>query len=420
MERNEEEKPLLAECPEKCPECGSKELALDPQHAELFCYHCGLVILEGIVDQGPEWRVFDWEQTSRIRTGPPSSLRIHDRGLGTKVTFIPGSPGSYKLKKWQQRICIANSKERTFVFALGEMDRMASVLKLPNNMREDASLLYREAMRKHLIRGRSVEDITTAILFITCRQNGVPRTLREIANISRAKSPKMINRTIKYLVEELAIKIEKETPSHFVPRFCSKLELDSHVQSTALEIIEIAEEQGMTNGRGPIGIAAAAIYMAAMLCGNHRTQKEMSDVTGVTEVTIRNRYKEISKQLQVDVITTEKHNLKLDLVTNNTADSPLFQSLKEISSELQLNSEMISFTKYIAEEAEKNGFLRIFGIEELVAGILCYTADIYDIETNDLRKRIANITNTKRMRIRHIEALIIKIIEKGNQPLLFL
>jgi transcription initiation factor TFIIB len=285
----------------ECPECGSKNLIRDYGKAELFCADCGLVIAEDIVDLGPEWRAFDSEQVSkRARVGAPMTYRIHDKGLSTLVTWSSPGQGQYKLKKWQQRTHIANTTERSFIFALSEIDRMASALRLPINIREAASMLYRKAMKQRLIRGRSIEGITSAILYVTCRQYGVPRTLEEVRDVSRV-GQKEISRAYRFLLRELDLKVTPASPVDFVPRFCSLLDLSGEIRSKAVEIIKKASEAELTNGRGPIGIAAAAIYIAAILSGEHRTQKEVSDVTGVTEVTIRNRYKELSEQLDIDV-----------------------------------------------------------------------------------------------------------------------
>ncbi|MHC1610962.1 MAG: transcription initiation factor IIB [Candidatus Methanospirareceae archaeon] len=283
----------------ECPECGAKKLVRDYRRAELFCAECGLVVAENIVDPGPEWRAFDFEQASkRARVGAPMTYRIHDKGLSTVLT---SSQRGQRLKRWQQRTHIANTTERSFIFALSEIDRMACALKLPMNIKEAASMLYRRAMKQGLIRGRSIESIATAILYITCRQYGVPRTLEEIRDVSRV-GQKEISRAYRYLLRELDLKVTPASPIDFVPRFCSLLNLSSDIQSKAIEIIKRASEKELTNGRGPIGVAAAAIYIAAILGGEHRTQTELSEVTGVTEVTIRNRYKELSEQLDIDVL----------------------------------------------------------------------------------------------------------------------
>ncbi len=300
-DKEENDCPLKAEQIKKCPECGSKGLVRNYDKAEIFCEDCGLVITENIVDLGPEWRAFDLEQKSkRERTGAPMTYRIYDKGLSTS-TSVNKIPGLYRPRDWQ--IHVANTTERSFIFALTEIERMASALRLPVNIRETTSMLYRKAMKKRLIRGRSIEAITSALLYISCRQYSVPRTLDEITEISKV-GQKEISRAYRFLLRELDLKVSPASPADFVPRFCSLLDLGDDIRSKAVEIIKKAEEVELTNGRGPIGIAGAAIYIAAMISGKHRTQKELSNVTGVTEVTIRNRYKEMSKELAIEEIDT--------------------------------------------------------------------------------------------------------------------
>lgn len=190
------------------------------------------------------------------------------------------------------------TRKKRFVFALSEIDRMSSALGLPRDIKEGASGLYHKARKKQLTKGRSIEEITSAILYITCRQYGVPRTLKEIKAVSKV-GQKEIGRAYRFLLRELSLKLSPTSPVEFVPRFCSKLGLDEEVRIKAIEIIKEAMEKELANGRNPIGIAAAAIYIAVILYGKQRTQKEVSDVTGVTEVTIRNIYPELIKELGI-------------------------------------------------------------------------------------------------------------------------
>jgi transcription initiation factor TFIIB len=203
----------------KCPECGSKNIITDPKHAELYCADCGVVLAEALIDRGPEWRAYDEEQASkRIRTGPPLSYRIHDKGLSTLT------PKEIMQTMRLRGVIAMDSSDKTLALALGEIDRMASALKLPNNIREATSVLYREAMRENLIKGRSIEELVSAMLYITCRQYGVPRTLKEIAKVSKMPLKK-IRRAYIFLIKELEIKLAPASPARFIPRFCSKLGL---------------------------------------------------------------------------------------------------------------------------------------------------------------------------------------------------
>ncbi len=280
----------------RCPECGSKSVITDSKHAELYCADCGVVIDENIVDLGPEWRSYDEEQAAkRIRTGPPMSYRIHDKGLGTPT---PGLPARTK----RLRGISIDSSDKTLAFALVEIDRMACALGLPNNIKEATSVIYRKAMKKNLIKGRSIEELVSAMLYITCRQYGVPRTLKEIAAVSRSPLKK-IRRSYIFLLRRLEIKLAPADPARYIPRFCSKLGLSGEIRERAIEILRDDKGTGVAKGWGPIGTAAAAIYIATVLSGEYRTEKEIAKVAGTTEITIRDRYKELIKRLEIDVLS---------------------------------------------------------------------------------------------------------------------
>jgi len=296
----------------QCPECGSNHLSKDYSRAELVCRNCGLVLDEDIIDHGPEWRAFDSEQKEkRARTGAPMTYTIHDKGLSTVIGWknrdsygksIPTRNRAqiYRLRKWERRIRISNATERNLAIALSELDRMASGMSLPRTVRETAAMIYRKAALKKLVRGRSIEGVTTAALYAACRQCHVPRTLDEISNIAHI-SRKEIGRTYRYVSRELGLKLLPTSPEDYISRFCSELKLSGDVRVKTLEILQEAAHRELTSGRGPTGMAAASLYIASVLCGERRTQREVADVAGVTEVTIRNRYKELTKKLDIDI-----------------------------------------------------------------------------------------------------------------------
>ena len=296
----------------QCPECGSFHLSKDYSRAELVCGSCGLVLDEDIIDHGPEWRAFDSEQREkRARTGAPMTYTIHDKGLSTVIGWknrdsygkaIPTRNRAqlYRLRKWQRRTRISNATERNIAIALSELDRMASSLGLPRTVRETAAMIYRKAASKKLVRGRSIEGVATAALYAACRQCHVPRTLDEISNIAHI-SRKEIGRNYRYVSRELRLKLLPTSPEDYISRFCSELKLSGDVRAKTVEILREAAHRELTSGRGPTGMAAASLYIASVLCGERRTQREVADVAGVTEVTIRNRYKELTKKLDMDI-----------------------------------------------------------------------------------------------------------------------
>jgi transcription initiation factor TFIIB len=295
-----------------CPACGSERLLRDYQHGTLICGSCGLVVRDKIMDRGPEWRAFDQEQREqRGRVGAPMTYTIHDKGLSTMIDWRNrDSHGKdltpkrraqiYRLRKWQRRIRVSDAMERNLAFALSELDRMASHLGLPRSVRETAAVIYRRAVEKHLIRGRSIEGVAAAALYAACRENKVPRTLDEIADVSRV-SKKEIGRSYRFIARELLIHLSPTSPIDYVSRFGSELGLSGEAQSKAIDLLKKASKEGLTSGRGPTGVAAAAIYIASVMSGERRTQRDVADVARVTEVTVRNRYKELCEKLGLDV-----------------------------------------------------------------------------------------------------------------------
>ena len=289
----------------KCPECGSVNLYLDKERGEIVCRDCGLVIEEKIVDLGQEWREFDQDQTAkRRRTGAPLSFTKYDRGLGTDIgqraeIYKLGAKGKtkfFRLRKWQYRISTAI--ERNLKLALAELKRVASYLKLPKSVEEEASRIYTLAVQRGLVRGRSMESVVSGALYAACRRHEVPRTLDELSDASGIDK-KEIGRTYRFITRELKIRILPSSPIDYIPRFTSALRLSPNTQSKAVEILEMAQKAELTSGRGPTGIAAAALYVAALMNNEKRTQREVADVAGVTEVTIRNRYKELLRKLNL-------------------------------------------------------------------------------------------------------------------------
>ena len=270
---------------------------------ELMHEPTGLILEDDQIDRGPEWRAFTQsERDSKSRVGAPTTQAMHDKGLTTSIDWknkdaYGRSLSSEKrnqmrrLRKWQERIRTKDAGERNLQFALSEIDRMSSALGVPRAVREVASVMYRRALSEDLIRGRSIEGISTAVLYAACRQEGIPRSLNEVTEVSRVEN-KEISRTYRYLSQELGLEMRPVDPKKYVPRFCSQLDVSEEVQLKAKEIIDVSAEQGLLSGKSPTGFAAAAIYSASLLCNEKKTQAEVGNVAQVTEVTIRNRYQE--------------------------------------------------------------------------------------------------------------------------------
>jgi transcription initiation factor TFIIB len=197
-----------------------------------------------------------------------------------------------RLRTWDERFRTRDSKNRNLKQALGEIERMASGLGLPETVRETASVIYRRAVAENLLPGRSIEGVATAALYAAARQAGAPRTIDELAAVSRI-SELEFKRTYRYIVHELGLEIEPANPLEYVPRFASDLGLSDETEHRARQLLRAAEGEGVYSGKSPTGLAAAGIYAAGLLTNENVTQSDVSEVTDITEVTIRDRYQEL-------------------------------------------------------------------------------------------------------------------------------
>jgi len=286
-----------------CPECGGR-LVSDEERGETVCADCGLVVEEDEIDRGPEWRAFDAaEKDEKSRVGAPTTKMMHDDGLSTNIGWQDKDAYGQslssrqrekmsRLRTWNERFRTRDSKERNLKQALGEIDRMASALGLPDTVRETASVIYRRALDEDLLPGRSIEGVATASLYAAARQAGTPRSLDEIDAVSRVDRDE-VARTYRYVVRELNLEIQPADPEQYVPRFASELEVSDEAEMRARELLRSAKDSGVHSGKSPVGMAAAAVYAAALLTNEQVTQSEVGEVASVSEVTIRNRYHEL-------------------------------------------------------------------------------------------------------------------------------
>lgn len=300
--------------PMNCPECGGVSVVEDTTRGEQVCGGCGLVLSDHRIDTGAEWRAFSSEESdSRSRVGAPLRLSVHDKGLSTVIDWrdqdISGrrlTPTRrseiYRLRKWQIRSRVHSSMDRNLAQAMSELERLASQLGIPRPIRELAALLYRKSLLQKLVRGRSIEALVAATLYAACRIRLKPRALDEVADASRV-SKKKLGQCYRLLLRTLNVKVPLSNPVDYVGRFASELDLSSGVQLRTIELLQRSRDFGLTIGRDPLGLAAAAIYIASIMLDERRTQRAIARVARVTEVTVRNRYKELVKKLGIDTLS---------------------------------------------------------------------------------------------------------------------
>ena len=290
-----------------CLRCGKNSLLTDGVTGEQFCGKCGYVVSEKLNESGPEWRSFQTESGANpARTGAPSSLLMHDMGLSTVINPInkdaTGKPLSTSMKStierlrtWDSRSQSREPEDRNLRQALNELTRMKDKITLSTNVLEKASYLYRKALEKKLVRGRSISAMIAASVYAACRDTETPRTLSDVADAANVKR-KDIARCYRLLHYELQLKMPVVNPIQCISRISSKLELSEKIKRHAIKVLQEAQDNKESAGKDPMGLAATALYIACLKHGGSITQRDLAEAAGVTEVTIRNRFKGFKKQ----------------------------------------------------------------------------------------------------------------------------
>jgi len=303
---------------DKCPECGSKNLVHDYDTGETICGDCGLVLYEQMLDKGPEWRAFtQQEKASRSRVGMHTSYSIHDKGLSTTIRQIDRDafgrklPLStrlqmWRLRKWQIRSRVHSSTDRNLAQAMAELERLSSKVNISAPIKEKAAVIYRKALDKTLVRGRSINAIAAAALYAACRKSGSPKTLSEISEASLVNK-KDVARCYRLLLQKLDFHMPISDPLTYVSKIAEKNGVSGKTQGTAIAILRDARQKRFSAGKDPIGMAAAALYIACLQNTEKVTQKDIAEASGVTEVTVRNRYKALKKQLNIEIPDQKTH-----------------------------------------------------------------------------------------------------------------
>ncbi|MEK0342797.1 MAG: TFIIB-type zinc ribbon-containing protein [Nitrosopumilus sp.] len=294
---------------EKCPRCGQGALVTDSGTGENFCGKCGFVITDKVDESGPEWRSFSNEGENKSRAGVPTSLAMHDMGLATVINpqnrDATGKPLSAamkstieRLRTWDSRSQVHEPVDRNFRQAFSELNRLKDKLAISDSVIEKAAYLYRKALEKGLVRGRSISALIASALYASCRDTETPRTLKDIAQVSNIKR-KDIARCYRLLLRELNLKMPVVNPINCISRIASKAGLSEKTKRKATKILQRAEELKISAGKDPMGLAAAALYVACVTLGENKTQRDVAEAAGVTEVTIRNRYKGLKVALNL-------------------------------------------------------------------------------------------------------------------------
>lgn len=293
-----------------CPECSSS-LVDDTQNGEVICSGCGVVVADQMADQGPESFSSNLEDKMKLaRATGQTTYSQHDLGIATEISIaskdfsgksIPSEVASqmHNLRKWQQRVRVSSPRERRLANVLTKIGEACQSLSLSKNVLETSSMIYRNLDGKMEVKGKSVTSISVATIYMACKQCDVVRSLEEICRglcapkDVKAKT-KLAARYYRTMVMEMGpLNAPQVTMDKYISKIANLTKTEVRVERLAIEIAEKTKHNNLADGKAPNGIAAAYLYVASILLGQNVLQRDVSSIAGVTEVTIRNRCKEI-------------------------------------------------------------------------------------------------------------------------------
>ena len=292
-----------------CRKGKGKVVITDPESGEIICSNCGMVLLDRIEESKPEWRNFrDSQAKDKRRTGDPSSLARHDMGLYTIISNKDKDAKGQKLdasilstmarlRTWDYRTQAYTSTDKNLRRAFNQLDRLKDKLALPDAAAEKTAYIYRKAQEKGLVRGREINSVLAATVYIACREIGAPRTLKDIAETSNIKR-KDITRNYRRLVIELDLKIPIVEPMKCITRIANKVDVSQKTKLKAINMMsDITKRGGISAGKNPMGLAATVLYLSSTINAENVKQTVFAKTAGVTDVTIRNIIKNLRSYL---------------------------------------------------------------------------------------------------------------------------
>lgn len=288
-----------------CPECGSFQISEDAGHGEIVCENCGLVLEDNLIEVAPAQAYTQEEREKKARVGAPLT---YTRGALGLTTMIGRSDDLYQLSgEKRQRYArlqrlhrqMTGEQRGTLRFALTELRQFASVLEIPSSIHEEVARLYEQAMDKGVVKGRRIEDVLGALIYIVSRNQGSPRALDEISKVTGSEEQEL-GQTYRYVARELGLRILPLQPEDYLPRFSGELTVSGEVQAQARHIISVVRDEDLLSGKGPTGVAAAALFLAMKQMGDSPVQRQVAERLDVSQTTLRNRIAEFEERIDTD------------------------------------------------------------------------------------------------------------------------
>ena len=299
-----------------CLICKTNHIVTDHESGEVICSSCGTVISDRIQEiSRPEWRIYSAEQENdRSRTGIPITLAKADMGLATIIGkddrdasghLLDGAMRNrmQRLRTWDLRTRNHTASDKNLLQAFSKLDVLKDKLALSDAVVEKIAYIYRKVQHRGLIRGRTISGLIAAAIYAGCREMETPWTLKDIAAASNVKR-KDIARNYRMLLFELNLKVPNADPIKCIVKVANRSNLTENTKREAIAIMKDVAKKEISAGKDPMGLAATVLYLSCLRTGEETTQTQIAQASGVTEVTVRNRLKELKSKLHPNWIST--------------------------------------------------------------------------------------------------------------------
>jgi transcription initiation factor TFIIB len=295
--------------PFMCLICKNNHIITDSESGEVICSSCGTVISDRNQEiSRPEWRFYSAEQENdRSRTGIPITLAKADMGLATLIGkddrdasghLLDGAMRNrmQRLRTWDLRTRNHTASDKNLLQAFSKLDVLKDKLALSDAVVEKIAYIYRKVQHRGLIRGRTISGLIAAAIYAGCREMETPWTLKDIAAASNVKR-KDIARNYRMLLFELNLKVPNADPIKCIVKVANRANLTENTKREAIAIMKDVAKKEISAGKDPMGLAATVLYLSCLRTGEETTQTQIAQASGVTEVTVRNRLKELKRKL---------------------------------------------------------------------------------------------------------------------------
>jgi transcription initiation factor TFIIB len=269
-------KPLRSK---SCPACNSTALE-ELVEGQIICRNCGLVVSSDVEGKGNN----HVKNVGRL----PHEIRDDSAAIILECED--------EFSEWQRLLGVSDSTERNVALALHYMTKIVRKLQLPWLILEESINIYKALIGKCCFKGKRLKAISAAIVYASCKSAGIPCSLREVAKVSEEDSKKVF-RSLTFIIKNLKFPQTQPDIGKLLDHLCKIMKVDKSSRDIAKNIMDALKRIEITQGKNPHSYAAAAIYIASILTGNKRTQKDLAEATRITEATIRMRYKKIVQNL---------------------------------------------------------------------------------------------------------------------------